>query len=230
MEYQEGDIILCTVTNIERTTVFVKTEDGIKGSITFSEIAPGRIRNIREYVVPKKTIVCKILNIKDNHLFLSLRRVKNEERKELLEENKKEKSLKAILKTITKNHEEIINAIKKEKPFMEFFEDARKNPEILNKYFKKEEIEKIKKILEERKEKKKEIKKEFKLSSQENDGIMRIKKILSPYDNITYLGSSRFQIKILSDNPKKTGNQLNEMFEEIEKEAKKQKCFFEIKK
>ena len=78
--YNEGDIILCEVKDVVKTTVFVETLDGIKGSIVFSEVAPGRIRNIRDYVVPKKIIVCKILYIASDHLFLSLRRVKDEER------------------------------------------------------------------------------------------------------------------------------------------------------
>ena len=66
MELEIGDLVLCTVERIERTIIFVKIAFGNKevdGSIVISEIAPGRIRNIRQYVVPKKKIVCKILRI-----------------------------------------------------------------------------------------------------------------------------------------------------------------------
>ena len=60
MEFEEGDVVLCTVEKIEGTVVFVNIDGTNKqGTIITSEVAPGRIRNIREYVVPKKKIVSK---------------------------------------------------------------------------------------------------------------------------------------------------------------------------
>jgi len=57
MEFEEGDVVLCTVEKIEGTVVFVNIDGTNKqGTIITSEVAPGRIRNIREYVVPKKKI------------------------------------------------------------------------------------------------------------------------------------------------------------------------------
>ena len=229
--YQEGDIILCTVTNIVRTTVFVETEDKTKGSIVFSEIAPGRIRNIRDYVVPKKVIACKILNVKDNYLFLSLRRVKTNEQNELLQQYKKEKSFKSILKKICgENAEEIIEKIKQESSLIEFFDKAREELKKLEKYFNQSQIEYLKKVLSEKKEKEKEIKKEFKLSCNQPDGIKIIKLILLPHKGIFYLGNSKFVIKIKSADLKRASKEINKILEIIEKKAKKHKCEFEVKK
>ena len=46
---EEGQLVLCTVTKIVGTIVFVRIEDtNFEGTITFPEIAPGRIRNIRD--------------------------------------------------------------------------------------------------------------------------------------------------------------------------------------
>ena len=59
MELEIGDLVLCTVEKVEKTIVFVKMENGDGGSITISEIAPGRIRNIRRYVVQKKKLFVK---------------------------------------------------------------------------------------------------------------------------------------------------------------------------
>ena len=61
MGIKTDDLILCTVKKIEGTTVFVDLGDSIHGTIVFSEIAAGRIRNIREYAIPGKKIVCKVL-------------------------------------------------------------------------------------------------------------------------------------------------------------------------
>ena len=78
-----GDIVLCTVDRIVGTVVFVKIKGYGEGSIIMSEIAPGRIRNLRQYVVPKKQIVCKVLRISGDRIDLSLRRVTQKEKKEV---------------------------------------------------------------------------------------------------------------------------------------------------
>src|SRR3990167_7245846 len=100
MSLEEGDIVLCTVDRIVGTTVFVHIEGNGEGSIVFSEVAPGRIRNIRDYVFPKKMIVCKVLRVSGSHIDLSLRRVTLKEQKELKEGHKQEKSFHSILKTV----------------------------------------------------------------------------------------------------------------------------------
>jgi translation initiation factor 2 alpha subunit (eIF-2alpha) len=231
-KYQENDVILCKVKNIVKPSVFVETLDGIKGSIVFSEVAPGRIRNLREYVVPNKIIVCKVLRIKDNHLFLSLRRVNTDERRTLMNQYKKEKTFQSILKKICGEDcaKDIINKIQKEESLVEFFEKAKDKKSILKEYFNKEQIEQIEKVLETKKEKDKSLKKEFKFSSSAPNGIGIIKKILGNSKNITYLGNSKFQIKITSKDLKKANQEINETLKEIEKLAKKNKCIFELKK
>ena len=84
-QLEEGQIVLCTVEKIVGTTVFVKIQEDGEGTLITSEISPGRIRNLRDYVVPGKKIVCKILHIRGNRIHLSLRRVKQNEKKELLD-------------------------------------------------------------------------------------------------------------------------------------------------
>src|SRR3989304_1204806 len=82
MALEEGDIVLCTVDRIVGTTVFVKIEgEDSEGSIITAEIAPGRIRNLRDYVIPKKKIVCKILRVQGKNIELSLRRVTSKKKK-----------------------------------------------------------------------------------------------------------------------------------------------------
>ena len=80
MDLDVGEIVMCTVDRIVGTIVFVKIDGNGEGSIILSEIAPGRIRNLRDYVVPKKRIVCKILRISGDRIDLSLRRVTQKER------------------------------------------------------------------------------------------------------------------------------------------------------
>ena len=57
-----------------------------------------------------------------------------------------------------------------------------------------------------------------------------IKNLLSKYPEITYLGSSLFQIKRKTIDLKKTGHEIQEALETIEKQSKKNKCEFHLKK
>ena len=230
-KYKEGDIIPCIVIETGKTTVFVETLDCAKGSIVFSEIAPGRIRNIRDYVVPNKIIVCKILSIGNEHLFLSLRRVKNKEKNEILDSYKKEKSITSLIKKIHgEKSGDIINKITKKQTIAEFLENAKQNPDLIREYFSEQDSKKIEEIIAQKKEKERKIKRDFSLKSKESDGIIKIKKILSPYETVTYLGGSKFSISITSRDLKKANSELNEIIEQIEKNAKKEKCEFEMRK
>src|SRR3989344_2989018 len=97
---KENDFVLCTVSRIESTGVFVKIEGyNFEGAITLSEISPGRIRNIREFVSVGKKIVCKVLRKKDDRIELSLRRVSAKDRNAILEHYKKERIFESILKS-----------------------------------------------------------------------------------------------------------------------------------
>ena len=121
-----GDLVSCVVDRIVGTVVFVKIhgqKQETEGSIVFSEVAPGRIRNIRDYVVPKKKIVCKILRISNNNIDLSLRRVTQKERKEVLEGENLEKSYISILKSVLENKAE--ETIREETKAIEALKEER---------------------------------------------------------------------------------------------------------
>jgi len=230
MEIKENDVVLCTVKKIEGTTVFVEIEGDGEGSIVFSEIAAGRIRNLREYVAPNKKIVCKVLKISKGHIQLSLRRVTAKEREEIMEIYKKERTLTSILKTITKEPKTIIEKIKQKYEIPEFIEEARENPKTIQKFLKKTEAEKLSKLLEEKKEKEKTVKKTFTLKSTASTGLEDIKEILDIKNTkISYLGSSKFSISVSGKNFKEANSKLEEAIEEIEKQAKAKHAELKIK-
>jgi translation initiation factor 2 subunit 1 len=103
---KEGDYVLCTVKNIVNHSVFVTLDeyDDITGMIHISEIAPGRIRNIREFVLEGKKIICMILRVKmDRGQYdLSLRRVQVNKRRIKLEEIKQEEKAEKIIEMTAK--------------------------------------------------------------------------------------------------------------------------------
>jgi len=204
-----GDVVLCTVERIEKTIVFVKIEGDGDGSIIMSEIAPGRIRNIRDYVVPKKKIVCKIIRISGGRIDLSLRRVTQKEKKEVLEHYNEERSYINILKSLLKEKTpEILKKIQKQGTVYDFFEDAKENPKKLEELLEKKDAQKILDILKSQKKKKTVLKKGFSLKSMNSNGITQIKGILGNIKDadVKYISAGNFIIKAESEDLKKTDN------------------------
>ena len=178
---EESQLVLCTVTKIIGTTVFAELDDyKIEGTITFPEIAPGRIRNIREYAFPGKKIVCKVLSIKPQVIELSFRRVKLNERNEFNDRYRKERNYIAMLKKMLgEKAETIIAKIKEEADsVLDFIESSKDNPKQLEKYLSKEESERILAAIGEKKIRETIIHKKFTLSSKASAGINQVKKAI----------------------------------------------------
>ena len=231
-----GDLVLCTVEKIEGTVVFVKVHDSAKdldGSIVVSEIAPGRIRNLRDYVVPKKKIVCKILRISSSgNVELSLRRVSQKEKKEVMEKDKQEKSYFSIIKTVLGDKsEKMIKTISDKIRVHDLFQEAKENPKKLEDFFEKKDAEKILEIIKAtQKQRKVIIKKEIRLSTTNPLGIELIKNIFADIKNaeIKYISAGRYSIVMESSDPKAADNYLKEILSRIEKDAKKKDLVFQV--
>jgi translation initiation factor 2 alpha subunit (eIF-2alpha) len=242
-ELEEGQIVLCTVDRISGTIVFVKIDDyGTEGIITFSEISPGRIRNIRDYVFPGKKIVCKVLRIRPQGIDLSLRRVKLKEKNELNEVYRKEKSFKALLRTAIKEKadaEKIINEIKeKEGSIADFLEEVKKEPNLIEKYLPANSVEKIVKVIQEKKVKEAILIRRFLLSSKDPKGISIVNTIIKQAIKdaectdckTSYIAAGKYLIKIKTRDPKQTDTNLNKIIKNIEDLAKQKSCEFSLEK
>lgn len=228
-ELKEGDIVLCTVKSVEGTTVFLDVEGNGSGSLVFSEIAAGRIRNIREYVVPNKKIVCKVLKIINGHPQLSFRRVTGKEREEVMERYKKEKTFLSILKSVSKTPEKLIEKIKNKYELVEFYDKARENPKILDEVFTKEEVQSLSKVFAEKREKEKEAKRIIFIKTLSPSGLAEIKEILSiPSIEIRYLGSSRFSLSVKSKDFKEANAKIGQAIRQMQEKARIKKLEFRI--
>jgi translation initiation factor 2 alpha subunit (eIF-2alpha) len=220
---EEGDMVLCTVDRIAGTVVFVRIEgEEREGSIILSEIAPGRIRNLREYVIPKKKIVCKVLKTSGGTISLSLRRVTLKEKKEVMDENNQERSYMSILKSVLKEKStDIIDKITKEGKLFEKLDDL----------IGKEDAKKILNIVLEQKKKITIIKRTISLKTQEPNGIYLLKSVLEAPGEIEvkYLSAGKYSLKIETEDGKKGDQKLKVFLDGIEKKAKETGVQFEIK-
>ncbi len=108
------DIVICTVKKILYHSVFVSLDgyENVEGMIHISEIAPGRIRNLRDYVVEGKKIVCKVLNKNpQGNIDLSLRRVPTTQMVKKLNDYKQEEKAEKLFEQIGKDFKMDLNKI-----------------------------------------------------------------------------------------------------------------------
>lgn len=102
---EQDEVVLCKVTKIFPNSVFVDLiEYRDSGMIHISEVSPGRIRNLRDYVTIGKQIVCKVLRIdrERGHIDLSLRRVNSIQQREKLDDVKQEQKAESLASNLAK--------------------------------------------------------------------------------------------------------------------------------
>ncbi len=242
-EIEEGDIVLCTVDRIVGTNVFVKihlNNKEVEGSIVFSEVASGRIRNIRDYVVPKKKIACKVLRIQKGGIELSLRRVTQEEQKEVKKKYELEKNYERIIKSIVgEKAEKIIEKIKEKQKVYDFLQKAKDSPKEkkeLEKLTGKENAKKIIEIIKTQRQKKSTLKKEIFITTSKSDGIDLIKELLKELSKkikdseLKYMSAGYYILKKETEDMKKADRQLRSILADFEKKAKSKGIEFSTQK
>ena len=84
--------------------------------IHISEVAPGRIRNIREFVKEGKVVVCKVLriNMERGHVDLSLRRVTEMQKRNKIDSLKNEQRAEKIVEQLAHQFKQPVEQLYKE--------------------------------------------------------------------------------------------------------------------
>ena len=240
---EKSELLVCTVTKIQFNSIFVSINDyvGKSGIIHISEISPGRIRNIRDYVKEEKVIVCVVLRVnRDRDLIeLSLRRVQEGQRRNKINEMKQEQKAAKLIEFVAKKEKEdakkltdqVLDAIIEDYDTVHsFFEEIVVNTVKIDKLGLSQKISKtLEETIRQRiKPPEVIIKGEFKILSYEQNGIEIIKKTLKQVkeigkDQLTiiYKGAGKYGISIISEDYKTAEKLLNQIKELAEKDSKK---------
>jgi translation initiation factor 2 subunit 1 len=243
-----GEVLLCTVKKILPHSVFVYIDEyeNIEGMIHISEIAPGRIRTLRDYVKEGKRIVCQVLNIKGKNIDLSLRRVGTNTMVDKLNQHKQEIKSEALMEMVGKEFklkiEEMYKkvgyaAIKDYGSLYNFFQNIVSDGESVVKPV-CDDAKIAKALVTLVKDKIKPVEYTLsgilKLTSYEEDGVETIKKLLSNIEKkgvkVTYLGAPNYSLEITSIDKKTAGNTLTEAVEEATEAIEKIKGVAEYKR
>ena len=245
---EENEIVICTVKKILPHGVFVGLDEykDKEGLIHISEISPGRVRNIRDFVKEGKRIVCKILkiNLERNHIDLSLRRVTQSQRinknTSYKQEQKAEKILEVLSKRLEISLEEAYKIIgytliEKYHSLYDAYEEIIVNPKIISVLNLDKKIEKAFLELVQEKVKKKEVKilATITLSSPLSNGIVVIKDLLKKIQingtKIIYLGAPKYRLTLTANDYKTAEKCLSEV-ESIGSSMIKDKGIFKIER
>jgi translation initiation factor 2 subunit 1 len=219
---EEDELVLCTVNNIQYHSVFAKLDEYDKtGMIHISEIAPGRIRNIRDYVEEGKKVVCKILKVdkKTGHIDLSLRRVNALQKRKKIEEIKQEQVAEKVVELVAKSKKSDVKGLydsltkvifQKYPDLTSCFRDVLRNNSLLEELgVAKDVSEQLVEIIKSRfKEEEVIIGGALNLSSYEPNGVEIIKEALKDTLEsgqgilVVYEGGGKYRLEVKSDNYK----------------------------
>lgn len=234
---EEEEIVLCKVSKIFPNSVFVELlEYGEQGLVHISEIAPGRIRNLRDYVTEGKQIVCKVLRIDraKGHIDLSLRRVGSHQRQAKLDEIKQELTAETLVQNMAKRLQKPVEELYRqvsEKIFKEYshlylcFKEVAAGEASLEKLgLEKKLSEDLTAVIIDRfKPAKIILKGEIKIQSYASDGVEKIKVVLLAVEKISsaiqvfYLGGGRFKVTIEDIDYKPAEQTMRKVEEVLEK-------------
>ena len=231
---EEGELVLCTVTSVQFHSVFVQMDEyGKTGMIHISEVAPGRIRNIRDFVIEGKKVVCKVLKIHldRGHIDLSLRRVTEMQKRKKITEIKQqqnaEKILEHVAKTIGAKPEELFakvnqKAVAEAGSLYGFFQEMIKDEKVLEQLSLSEKERKVllEVVTQRVKTPEVQIVGKLKLHSYAPDGVEHVKNALkaglkstSNAADVKYLGTGTFRVAVKAEDYK-TAEKIMDKFVE----------------
>ncbi len=218
---EESEIVICTVSNVQYNSVFANLDEypGKSGIIHISEISPGRIRNIRDYVKEGKKVICKVLRINEErgHIDLSLRRVNESQKRNKNDELKKEMMAEKIVEFAAKElklkfedlYKTIFAEISKEYDHLyPCFEDyVVENFDIKKLNLDKKVLEKLDELIKQRiKPPEVSITGAFTLVSYDPDGVSKIKEALKLAEGedieLKYYGAGKYGISFKAEDYK----------------------------
>ncbi len=250
---EDNEIVICTVKKILPHSIFVDLDEyqNKEGMIHISEIAPGRIRNIRDYVREGKKIVCMILRInkEKNYIDISLRRVPRSvtvsKNNEFKQEQKAEKILEDASKKLKTTLDELykkfaIKSIEKYGTLYSFFQAVSTDEKVLDEYGldRSLSLELVTLIKEKIKPQEVKVKSIIKLISYSPDGINIIKNVFESITllskekgyrlRISYLGAPKYMLSITDFDYKKAEKDMDDILNKISSLSKNEHCVYEV--
>ena len=246
----DGELVICTVKTVHYNSVFVNLDEyDLRAMLHISEVSPGRIRNLRDYVKEGKVIICTILRIQKERglIDVSLRRVNEGQRRKKLSQIKQEQMAEKIVEFVAKDqkvefrklYDEVTEKVfEKYASLYECFEEVvMEDFSLLSLGIREDLAKTLEEIIKQR------IKPpiiylggKLLLTSRADDGVEVVKSILMEAEkideevNIKYLGGGGYILKLVAEDYKSGEKLLKEVISFLENECKKKKTEFSFER
>lgn len=245
---EEDELVLCTVTAINPYSVFVTLDEynGRTALIHISEVSPGRIRNIRDFVKEGKKVVCKVLRInhEKGHVDLSLRRVNEAQKRTKLDEIKQQQLVEKIIEQTAKNNKKDFQKtlekfaekiLKKYDTIFEAFEEVVEDKLDLNKFIEEKLAKDMTELIKQRISiPEVRIGGLITLKTYAPNGIELIKNALKSSEKtgatIKYAGGGAYTVEVVSEDYKSAEKKLKKAISAAETLAQKSKMEFKFER
>ena len=242
---EEGELVVGTAVKVQNFGAFVTLDEypGREGFIHIAEIATGWVKRIKNHIKEKQKVVCKVMHVdmKKDHVDLSLKRVNEHQRRDKIQEwknsQKSEKLFEMVAKQIGKSVEQCYkdfanDLIKKYGTLYGAFEECAYDPETLkNDGFKGDWLKDFEEVA-------KtsisipfvDIKGYISVTSWLPDGINYIKEILSEAEEseyedveiqVKYIGAPQYIITVKAPDYKIAEDEMKKAVEKIKTSLKK---------
>jgi len=95
---ERDELVICRITKLHPNSAFAKLVEYDKtGMIHVSEVAKRWVRDIREFIKENQYVVCRVMKVEGDHIFLSIKRVYKEQANSRLNEFKRERKAEKML-------------------------------------------------------------------------------------------------------------------------------------
>lgn len=208
---ERDELVICRITKLHPNSAYAQLVEYDKtGMIHVSEVAKRWVRDIREFVKENQYVVCRVMKVEGDHIFLSIKRVFKEQANSKLNEFKRERkaekmfelAAKELGKNLDQSYDEIGYKLQDEfGSLSKALEFAMNDPELLKNKGVSDKWIKVLSDIATRSyvEKIYEVKAGLKLISYEPDGVKVISKALSEAEKegleVSYLSAPRYMIK-----------------------------------
>ena len=244
---EEDILVLVTVTKVNPNSVFVTLDHYEKrtGLIHISEISPGRIRNIRDYVVEGKKIVCKILRVdrEKGHIDISLRRVTEIQKRNFLNDIKQEQKAEKLLQFFAEKNKisvvdlnKIVFNIGKDYNFVfDFFRDIVENVVKVEDTINIPIAKKLEEFVREKIQPEEVVVKgKLKVSFFDSDGVSEIKslfkEVMDDQTEVRYLGAGVYSFEVKAKEFKDAEKLLKQKLDKVESFVEQKKGVFSFER
>lgn len=227
---EENELLWCTVSKVHHNVVFVNLDEyeGRSGLIHISEVSPGRIRNLSDYVTEGKKIVCLVIRLdkEKGHIDLSLRRVSEPQKRKKIDSVKQQQKSEKIVEFVAKKiNIELMDLYKrvsekvldKYENLYLFFEDVIAGEASLEKLdLQPKEIKELDEVIKQRiKPEKVELFASLNLISYDPNGVDVIKDALKKIEDenveIKYNGGGKYGLVIRSGDYKEAEKKIEDV-------------------